>query len=244
MWHKILWLYTELFLQNCFLLKGFYTTKKLQTERSQNDPQSVFPQHSVNLFIDPMQFGALFPYTLVSLAPHLFPAFSCVLNHAWWRSINWLSSLGSTICFSFLIFHRMTSFLSCFFPPVKTFEKRTLTHFEGITLHFSEPFSLTAQSHANSDPAGQSPWPLTSLCSSLASVAFHWMALIVCQLRTEAHKSCVCAVYRRHCGVAKETSAKNKSAFFSPYPSLAIFTSWETELWWSLSPSDRPSALW
>lgn len=162
----------------------------------------VFSQHSVNLFIDPIQFGALFSYTLVSLAPRLFPAFSCVPNHAWWRSINWPSSPGSTICVSFLIFHSKTAFLSCVFP-VKRFEKKTLTHFEGITLHLSEPFSLTAQSHANSDPAGQSPWPLTSLCSGLASVAFLWMALIVCQLRSEAHKSCVCVVYRRHCGMAR-----------------------------------------
>lgn len=201
----------------------------------------VFFQHSMNLFTDPIQFGALFSYTLVSLAPRLFPAFSRVPNHAWWRSINWPSSLGSTICFSFLIFHSTTL---CFFFPMKTFEKKTLTHFEGITLFFLEPFSLTAQSHANSDSTGQSPWPLTSLCSGLASVAFHWMALIVCQLRKEAHKSCVCAVYRRHCAVAKETSAENKSAFFLPYPSFTIFTSWETELRWSLSRSDRPSAPW
>lgn len=42
----------------------------------------VFFQQSMNLFTDPIQFGALFSYTLVSLAPLLFPAFSCVPNHA------------------------------------------------------------------------------------------------------------------------------------------------------------------
>lgn len=126
MWNKIPLVYTEL-----FLLKGFYShalhlyMNKTSRQTDLKMIPKVFSQHSVNLFIDPIQFGALFSYTLVSLAPRLFPAFSCVPNHAWWRSINWPSSPGSTICFSFLIFHSMTSFLSCVFPCKEIWEENT-----------------------------------------------------------------------------------------------------------------------
>lgn len=116
----------KLFLLIRFLLKVFYS-HPLYSYTNTNPRQTdlkiipkVFFQHSMNLFTDPIQFGALFSYTLVSLAPRLFPAFSCVPNHAWCRSINWPSSASSTICFSFLICHSMASFLSrFFFLPLK-----------------------------------------------------------------------------------------------------------------------------